>query len=258
MAAAEKEWEKHMAKPIIGITGNFQAKDSGKPEGGQRLNVSNAYVVAVIRAGGVPLVMPLTWEDEATEAAVTAVDGMIVTGGVDVNPLEYGEEPTPKQGFFCAARDHTDLCAIRCAVRLRKPILGICRGNQILNVAFGGTLYQDVSLKDGPAALKHFQEADPDSCSHTVQIRPDSRLHGLLGDTARVNSFHHQSVHRLAEGFRVGATAPDGTIEAIERESDEFVLGIQWHPELMAAYGDKTMQQVFHMFVRACGNTSPV
>lgn len=242
-----------MARPIIGVTGNYQAKDAGKPDGGQRLNVSNAYIVSVIRAGGVPLVLPLTGEDTATEAAVEAVDGLIVTGGVDVNPLEYEEEPTPKEGFFCAARDHTDLCAIRCADRLHKPIFGICRGIQILNVAFGGSLYQDVSQKDGQAALKHFQEANPDSCSHTVQIRPDSGLFEMLGAKIRVNSFHHQAVHRLAEGFRVAATAPDGIVEAVERESGSFLLGIQWHPELMAAYGDETMQRIFNHFIEVCG-----
>lgn len=250
--AADRGLRDSMSKPLIGITGNFQTQDAGKPEGGQRLNVSNAYVAAVIRAGGVPLVMPLTGEDEVTEAAVQATDGLIVTGGVDVNPLEYGEEPTPKQGFFCAARDHTDLCAIRCAFRLRRPILGICRGIQVLNVAFGGTLYQDVSGKEGPAALKHFQQAAPDAPCHTVHVRAECRLHDLLGDTVRTNSFHHQAVHRVAAGFRVGATASDGIPEEIEREDGGFVIGIQWHPELMAVYGDPTMQGLFDRFVDAC------
>ncbi|QAT50126.1 gamma-glutamyl-gamma-aminobutyrate hydrolase family protein [Caproiciproducens sp. NJN-50] len=241
-----------MSKPIVGIMGNFQSEEAGRPEGGQRLNVSNAYVVSVIRAGGVPLVIPLTWNDEVVVTAVQAMDGLIVTGGVDVNPLEYGEEPTLKQGFFCAERDHTDFCAIRNASRLHRPILGICRGIQALNVAFGGTLYQDVSLKSGSPALKHFQEAAPNAPCHTVHVRAESCLHSLLGDTVRVNSFHHQAVHRVAAGFRISATATDGIIEEIEQESNEFVVGIQWHPELMAAYGDRTMQGIFDLFVNAC------
>ncbi|MCI1959774.1 MAG: gamma-glutamyl-gamma-aminobutyrate hydrolase family protein [Clostridia bacterium] len=240
-----------MSKPIIGIMGNYQSEDAGRPEGGQHINVNNAYMVSVISAGGLPLIMPLTWEDEVTEAAVQAADGLIVTGGGDINPLEYGEEPTPKQGFSCAIRDHTDFCAIRSASRIHRPILGICRGIQSLNVAFGGTLYQDVSLNSA-AALKHHQEAAPNACCHTVHIQTESRLYNLLGSIVQTNSFHHQAICRVASGFRIGATASDGIIEEIEQESDEFVVGIQWHPELMAAYGDKTMQGIFDMFVSAC------
>lgn len=240
-----------MRKPVIGMIGGFRSEDAQKPEGYQRLNVSNAYVVSVLRAGGIPIVLPLMESQKVIEATVGIIDGLLVTGGADVNPLLYGEEPTPKQGYFCSFRDQTDLFSIRSAAECHKPILGICRGLQIMNVAFGGTLYQDVSDAGG-VAQKHFQESQPYSASHTVMIEKKSRLYQLLGDTIQANSFHHQAAKSIAPGFWVGAKAKDGIVEEIEKESEDFVVGIQWHPEMMAAHGDKTMQSIFNLFVNTC------
>ena len=215
------------------------------------MHVSNAYVVSVLRSDGIPVVLPLSGEASVIEETVQMIDGLLVTGGVDVNPLLYGEEPSPKTGYFCAARDRTDIEAILCANRLHKPILGICRGLQVINVAFGGTLYQDISLIEGEP-LKHFQESEPYSPGHTVTVRKECCLHGILGDVVGTNSFHHQAAKRVADGFMVGATAKDGIPEEIENLSENFVVGIQWHPELMAANGDQTMQSIFSLFIRAC------
>lgn len=246
-----------MRKPFIGIIGSYQSQDAEKSEGYQRLNVSNAYVVSVLRSEGIPVILPLSGDASVIEETVRAVDGLLVTGGVDVNPLLYGQEPSPKLGYFCAARDRTDMAAIGCAHRMRKPILGICRGMQVINVAFGGTLYQDVSLMKGEP-VKHFQESEPFSPGHTVTVRKTCCLYDILGGTGTIhtNSFHHQAVERVADGFTVGAAARDGIAEEIENLSDDFVLGIQWHPELMAADGDKTMQSIFSLFIRACRKES--
>jgi putative glutamine amidotransferase len=233
--------------------GSFQPQDAQKAEGYQRLYVSNAYIVSVINSGGVPVVLPLTGNQEVIEEAIQSVNGLLVTGGVDLNPLLYGEEPSPKLGHFCELRDRTDICAINAATRCHKPILGICRGMQVINVAFGGTLYQDISLKEG-MQFKHFQESEPYSAGHTVAIFKESCLYEILGSTIETNSFHHQAANRIAEGFIAGAVTKDGVPEEIEKISGDFVVGIQWHPEMMAANGDKTMQSIFNLFIKACMN----
>ena len=245
-----------MRKPLIGMTGGFRQQDAQKTEGSQRLNISNAYTVSILRAGGLPVVLPLTDDREAVRELIESVDGLLVTGGVDVNPLRYGEEPLPKQGYICSLRDSTDLCAIHSAAECHRPILGICRGLQSINVAFGGTLYQDLSYMNG-TPLKHSQESEPECAGHTVTIKQESRLFQILGGTIQTNSFHHQAAKRVAEDFLVGATTKDGVVEEIEKKSDGFVVGIQWHPELMAASGDPVMQKIFNLFVRACGDSRP-
>lgn len=240
-----------MSKPIIGITANLQSSTPDVSAGFKRVSVSNAYVVSVILGGGIPAVLPVTDDRSVIEPLLSGVDGVLITGGADVNPLLYGEEPWPKQGSFSPERDRCDMLVIRTAFRMHKPILGICRGIQVLNVAFGGTLYQDVSLIDG-ACLKHYQEAESGCASHTVAFTPESRLSGLWGDSIQTNSFHHQAVRKPGEGFLPVAFAKDGVIEAIERTGDGFILGVQWHPELMTAAGDDDMRKFFALFADIC------
>lgn len=240
-----------MSKPIIGITANLQSSTPDVSADFKRISVSNAYAVSVAMGGGIPFILPVTDDHSLIEPLLSRVDGVIITGGADVNPLLYGEEPCPQQGSFSSERDRCDILVIRAACRMHKPILGICRGIQVLNVAFGGTLYQDVSLMDG-ACIKHYQEADSACASHTVVFPQKSRLNQLWGGSIQTNSFHHQAVRKLGEGFKAVAFAKDGVAEAIEKTGGAFILGVQWHPELMAAAGNHDMQKLFALFAEIC------
>lgn len=238
-------------RPVIALTGDFRKEEARLLTGCRTVCVNNAYAEAVLAAGGVPIVMPVSDDRESVEQTVAMADGLLVTGGGDINPLLFGEEPVEAQGFFSRRRDFLDFTSIRCAMRLGRPVLGICRGVQSLNVVCGGTLYQDLSLKEG-THVKHMQDSEPDGAGHTVEIDSSSLLYGILGGTVQTNSFHHQAVSRVAPGFAATGRARDGVIELIEKQDGGFAMGIQWHPELMAAGGSRPMQAVFDRFVEAC------
>lgn len=237
-----------MGKPFIGIVGNILIEQGGMFPGYERSYVNNDYVISTIKAGGVPLILPVVNEEEIIKKQVEAVDGIIITGGYDVDPLLYNEEPTNKQGYTLRERDDFDIAIINYAIKLRKPILGICRGIQILNVAFGGTLYQDISDIEG-AYIKHNQSSKPDFPGHSVKIEKATKLSDIFEGTIVTNSFHHQAVKDVAKGFIVTALAADGVIEGIEKEDEEFVVGVQWHPEMMAARGNTEMLKIFKKLV---------
>lgn len=234
-----------MKKPIIGITASPAETPLGKT------SVNNTYLLSVLNAGGIPVVLPPVGGKQAAAAMSLGLDGLLVTGGDDLQPQLYGEEPGWGQGSFSPERDELDLTCTQTVHGLGKPILGICRGIQSINVCFGGSLYQD--LKCEPfCTVKHVQTGEGRFSSHSVAISEKSVLFPLLGEVAQVNSFHHQSVKRVAEGFRVSATAPDGVVEAIESENGPMILGIQWHPEVMASHGDKVMKKIFDLFIAEC------
>jgi putative glutamine amidotransferase len=241
-----------MNKPIIGIVGNISYETEGVMIGEERIYVMKPYVESVLKAGGVPVVLPIVLDKDTLKKQVEKVDGILITGGQDVNPLLYNEEPIEKQGGITPDRDWYDIEVIKYAYSLKKPILGICRGIQVMNVALGGTLYQDIS-QIPTAYIKHSQKAKPDLPTHTVEIKEGSRLYNILGKTIAVNSFHHQAVKEVAEGFKIVAQSKDGVIEAIELEKEDyFVVGVQWHPELMAYKGNEKMLEIFKQFVEAC------
>lgn len=223
---------KYIAKPLIGILGNLFIMEGGMFPGIERAYVNNEYVEAVEMAGGVPVILPVVYDFEVIERQIVNIDGIIIPGGYDVNPQCYGEEPLQKLGYISPQIDQYYLKAIECCVKYKKPILGICRGMQILNVAFGGTLYQDLSYIDG-CSIKHMQSSKRNAPGHIVEIVEGSHLFDILGSKVITNSFHHQSIKKIALGFKMTAVAKDGIIEAIENEEDVFVLGIQWHPEGM-------------------------
>lgn len=233
-----------MNKPIIGIVGNMEIMDRGIFPGYERAYINNDYITSIVLAGGIPLILPIVNDEETIHNQVKSVDGILISGGCDVNPLTYGEEPTQKLGFILKERDDFDISVIKNATALKKPILGICRGLQILNVVFGGTLYQDVYFKDG-VYIKHFQESKPSLAGHTVNIYEGTKLYDILGETVTTNSFHHQAVKDIAPGFIASAISKDFVIEAIEKEGENFVLGVQWHPEMMAAKGNSQMKEIF-------------
>lgn len=221
-----------MKNPIIGIGGNVIFDQGGMFPGYERAYVNNNYIEAVSDAGGIPVILPIISDKDMIKGQIENVDGLVISGGYDVNPITYGEEPVQKLGFIYPERDQYDIELIKEAVKLGKPILGICRGLQILNVAFGGTLYQDLSLIDG-CYINHSQSSKPDVTAHTVEIFNGTRLFNILGEKVITNSFHHQAIKDLASGLKVSARAKDGIIEGIEAEKG-FVIGVQWHPEMLA------------------------
>ena len=240
-----------MKKPVIGVLAGLKSSDPDLNRINKAVSLSYAYILSVLIAGGLPVVLPPADSDDMIEEAVGLVDGLLVTGGSDLQPRLYGEEPAWGMGPFSPERDRLDLVSIRAAFRRKKPIFGICRGVQAINVCFGGTLYQDLR-KVETCTVQHYQDSESSCPSHMVEVRSESVLSPILGEKAMTNSFHHQAVRRPAEGFLTGAVSKDGIVEEIESTRGPFVLGVQWHPELMAASGDRTMQKIFSLFVEAC------
>lgn len=235
-------------KPIIGISGNFIIDKGGMFPGYKRSYVNDDYVRSVAMAGGVPYIIPIVSDEELVKEQISNVDALILSGGHDVNPLIYGEEPKQKLGAILPERDKFDLCLLREACKMNKPVLGICRGIQLMNAAFGGTINQDLSY-DENCYIKHFQETSPSTGGHVVEIEEESRLYSIIGSKITTNSFHHQSLKRVADGFKVAARTKDGTIEAIEKNGEGFVVGIQWHPEMMSSISPE-MLNIFKELIK--------
>ena len=246
-----------MKKPKIGIAGSLLILENGAMAGAYRAYVNQNYVQALTKAGAVPVMLPVLPDGadftEDLRAQLAGLDGLLLPGGYDIDPAFYGEEPKPTLGFTFAGVDAHTLGLIREADRLGLPMFGICKGIQSINVAFGGTLYQGQE-EEIPHCLRHQQQAPRQQPAHEIRLAEGSFLRAVLGKTARVNSFHHESVKRVADGFWVTATAADGVIEGIERIDDKktFACGVQFHPEMMAEFGDAAMQLLFQKFVERC------
>ncbi|MEW6697020.1 MAG: gamma-glutamyl-gamma-aminobutyrate hydrolase family protein [Bacillota bacterium] len=227
--------------PVIGITSSYD-RESG------RIFLSRYYIQAVEAAGGLPLVLPCILSDSRVDKILASIDGLLLSGGVDVDPLLFGEEPQRAMGDICPQRDTFELALTRRALAVDMPILAICRGLQVLNIAAGGNILQDIGLamKD---SLKHDQQAPRWYGTHTINILPDTKLAALWGTQLVVNSFHHQAVNRVAEGFRATAWSADGVMEGMESTVHKFVVGVQSHPECM--YQDPRILKLFHAFVEA-------
>ena len=200
------------------------------------------YVKAVIEAGGIPVPLPMTSDSEAVADMVAAIDALILTGGQDIDPLLYGEVPHQNLGSLLHERDTFDTTLVHLATDAGIPVLGICRGCQIINAALGGTLYQHIPCHKG-------------GVTHNVAIYKGSELHDVLGDVFVSNSFHHQAIKRQAPGTRITARAADGIIEAFDVPGDQFIMGIQWHPEkTFYATHDKKSAEIVKIFVDKCRN----
>ncbi len=237
-----------MAKRIIiGIAGN----ETHTPKGQIRCDIPYDYVRAVENAGGIPLVLPQMkdLENEALDEQLQRVHGVILPGGGDVAPLLWGEEPEPGLGETFPFLDGFQMALTRRALERKIPLLGICKGLQILNVAQGGTLVQD--LASFGATVQHTQRASIGYASHSVILEEGSLLQSLWGERVEVNSFHHQAVREPGEGLRITARSVDGVIEALEMPDRAFVVGVQWHPEGMVP-GNEKMEKLFRCFMEAC------
>ncbi len=231
-------------RPLIGITCRT-ALHQASQKLRQTETVTRTYVESVERAGGLALLLPNTSPD-AAEAYLDLVSGLVLTGGDDVAPRFYGEEPHPAIDLVDDRRDAFEIALLRAAHARRMPLLAICRGVQILNVAFGGDLYQDLPSQTGNT-LGHAQRRLDDGPWHELNVEPPSLLARLSGPAPlHVNSFHHQACRRAGRGLVPTARAVrDGSIEALEDPSLPFWLGVQWHPELNAASGEPRSLALF-------------
>lgn len=242
-----------MTKPMIGIAPGTMVVDSQMFPGRKRDYVNREFLQSITDNGGIPLVLPVTLDEAAIARYVQLIDGLLLCGGHDVAPFTYGEEAQPKLGGIDPERDAYEIALIKATHAAHKPVLGICRGVQILNACYGGTIYQDVSyMPAGQGTLKHMQGQLAAYGMHNVTVTPGSTLAGYLGQMhLAVNSFHHQTLHKVAPGFKPVAMASDQVIEAIESTTDGLQLGVQWHPEMMQQ-SDSVEAQLFGGFVAAC------
>ena len=215
-----------------------------------RFAMSRPYITALEAAGSAPVILPLAMGVETLRSLYERMDGLFMAGGGDLNPACYGQGAYAKTEGVDALRDEAELLLARWAMEDGRPLLGVCRGVQTLNVAAGGTLLQDVG-DQWPNAIRHqyFPEKPRNYVAHDISTLPGTWLSDILGHGAHVNSFHHQAVEKVADGFRVSAVAPDGVIEAIEHQSGSFVVGVQWHPESLIET-DSTMYALFEEFIR--------
>lgn len=243
-------------RPVIGITTQTLHSIDGIPEAlPASWMMNHRYITAVTAAGGVPWMVPLLQEDEATLRAIyERLDGILIPGGVDMDPHTFGEERSSRLGNIDVARDAVELALTRWTIADKKPVLGLCRGNQVINVALGGTLYQDLEAEH-PEGIKHdyFPNAGfaRDHLAHPVAVAAGSRLAAILGRRdVMVNSMHHQGVKQLAAGLTVSALAPDGLVEGLESSNGHFLVGVQWHPESLLD-NDKSMRGLFRTFIEA-------
>lgn len=227
--------------PLIGVTCSAGAYEP-------KFFINRNYAAAVAESGGIPLLLPALVGVEADYIKV--LDGVLLSGGGDVNPILFGEEPHLSTKNISPQRDAFELELARQALAAGLPVLGICRGIQVMNIAAGGTVYQDISLIPG-SAIKHLQKAPRQTPTHALDILPGSLLARLLGGVlARVNSIHHQAVNRVAGCFTVTARSPDGVVEGLEAAGSAYAVGVQFHPEEMWEH-DRKFLNIFKSLVES-------
>lgn len=236
---------------FIGISGSIIKDQSGLFAGYKRAYVNDDYIQSVINAGGTPVIIPVTTNLGVLEEIVSKLDGLILSGGHDVNPKLYGENPLRKLGEIFPERDSFDFALIELAKKRAIPILGICRGTQILNVFHGGSLYQDLEYRATDLPIGHSQKSGPTIQTHSIKVDKDSKLYSIIKEEeVYVNSFHHQVLKNIGKGLKVVAKAEDGVPEVIELTEYPWLIGVQFHPEMLHGVDNK-MQDIFNAFVEA-------
>lgn len=232
----------------IGIAGNQIIQSVDVFNGNHVSYTPQGFVTAVQNAGGLPIVLPIGTEETAA-AYISKIDKLLLAGGQDISPDFFGEEPHPKLEETNRNRDLFELALIKEAIKQHKPIFAVCRGMQLINVALGGTLYQDLSLYTD-WTIKHGQQpTQPQFATHSIQIEEDSTLYQVFGKTYRVNSYHHQAINTLASSLKITAQSADGIVEGIEAiDMNQRLLGVQWHPELRFEVDSKEFK-LFDYFV---------
>jgi putative glutamine amidotransferase len=231
---------------VIGITSTLVSLKPGTTGS----YVADGYFQGVARCGAIPVIIPLVSDEQVVFELIERVDGVLFSGGEDIGPHWYGEVPHHQLGEVLPLRDRIEISALRYTLQLNKPVLAICRGIQVLNVAMGGSLIQDIPTQL-PDACQHMQKAPRPEPSHHVNIIQNTRLHKITGEPRLfTNSFHHQAVKQVAPGFIISAHTDDGVVEAIESNNHNFAVGIQWHPEMMWSQDD-IMLKLCEAFVEA-------
>ena len=240
-------------RPVIGITCSLTASGIGDSIYTLERNIiARDYSRAIEYAGGTPLLIPHVGDIECINQYLGVLDGLVLSGGGDIDPLLFGQEPHQNLGSVDRVRDEMELQLTQQALDQDLPILAICRGIQMLNVAAGGTIYQDIAAEMPQPTLRHSQSGAGWYASHTIDIISESRLFQIFDSpTARVNSFHHQAVREIGEGFIATAKAKDNVIEAIESPTRRFALGVQYHPEMMWEHHPEVLN-LFTAFLKAC------
>ena len=245
LATAYTSFPEAPRKPVIGITGNY---------GDLTCKLAEGYYKSVWKAGGVPVILPPLNDTDVIINALEHIDGLLLSGGADFNPLYANEEPSPTLGSINAKRDLPELLMTQLAYNRQMPMLGICRGIQTLVMALGGKVVQDIGSQgvrekreESSIDVKHSQNADRSEPTHSVVVEPDSALYHIYSGRIFVNSFHHQAVSDPGERFRVTARSADGVIEAIESREYKSIMGVQWHPECL---GDNEGMPLFQWLVR--------
>jgi len=233
---------------LIGISGSISKSE-------KEMSIQTCYTNALMKAGAIPVLLCPNMQDDMLSACLDTLGGVLLAGGNDVAPDRYGHDPIDELGEVNPLRDHFEGRLVRMAASREMPVLGICRGIQSMNVAMGGTLWQDVPSQyrtpEGKKGLAHSQTRADFYTSHRVTIEADTLLHKLVGQKEIwVNTFHHQAVRDAAPGLTVAAHASDGLIEAIEHPGIPFFLGVQWHPERYFDR-DETAMVLFRSFVNA-------
>lgn len=243
-------------KPVIGITCNYDYRDAVGvashmgPETQDWDFLASDYCNAVLKAGGIPVIIPQIEEPERLLELLDRLDGVMFSGGCDVDPKCYGERVKSYCGTLIPRRDEEEALLCRAAFKKKLPVLGICRGLQIMVVGCGGSLYQDLAREND--AAEHFALMYPRNCvSHKINLKPDSKLREIFGaDSIGVNSYHHQGVKSLPSGAKAAAESSDGVIEAVEFTGGHpFAIGVQWHPEMM--FDSKEQMKLFEAFIEA-------
>lgn len=233
-------------KPLIGLTSQHEYSNNIK------LNkVNNTYIDAIQRAGAVPIILPVVEEIEFIDRYLDVLQGVVLTGGEDISPLLYGQEPSREVDTISFDRDSMEMEIFKKSYSKNIPVLGICRGIQMINVALGGTLYQDI-YREIPNAIGHISGFSISGGYHTIEIVKDSKMYEIFNkENIQVNSQHHQSVRDVGKNLKVNAYTSDGVVEGIESTNDKFVLGVQFHPEAMV-YRNKEILNIFKYFIDHC------
>lgn len=234
---------KNLKKPVIGLT-TYQRERNAY------CVVVTDYIDAIFAAGGIPVCIPSIESEEDTDYYLSIIDGLLLTGGNDMCPRYYGEEPLKEVNNTSSVRDKYEIELFNRAYKIGMPIFGVCRGHQVINVCLGGTLYQDIN-RQLPESFGHYpKETSEDELYHSVNINKGTMLHSIMQEESTyVNSFHHQSIKGLGDDLAVSAISKDGIVEAVESTQDRFLMGIQWHPESLI----RKHPEFLKLFTSFCG-----
>ena len=239
-----------MSKPIIGIFPSFNNEKN-------QVFIDSVYIDEIVDSGGIPYIIPISPDPERNIEFIESIDGLILSGGVDIDPKYYGEENTGKSVEISPIMDESEAVLVRLAMEADIPILGICRGMQSLNVFCGGTLIQDIPSEYGESVI-HRLDNPNDAAFHNITIEKASPLSDAIGfGVHHINSYHHQAIKELAPGFCTAAVADDGIIESIYCENKKYVLGVQWHPE-RDYHAVPDSKKILDKFIGICSETKKV